>query len=247
MKLLVFQHIDCEHPGSLRGFLAADNIEWLAVNLDQGEAIPPLQYYDALWVMGGPMDVWDVEEHSWLIPEKAAIHRWVRELNKPFLGFCLGHQLLADALGGSCAPQRPPEIGIVDVELTDDAASDPLFNNMPQIQKCLQWHSVCVDQPPDNTTILASSDVCRIQAMRVGSNAWSMQYHVEVEADTVANWGEVPAYREALEKAIGPQGLSVMKSGADSHMSEFLNCAETLYRKFTRQVDPADGRYNSNG
>ena len=40
MKLLVFQHIDCEHPGSLRGFLAADNIEWHAINLDQGEAIP---------------------------------------------------------------------------------------------------------------------------------------------------------------------------------------------------------------
>ena len=70
MKLLVFQHIDCEHPGSLRGFLAADNIEWHAINLDRGESIPPLENYDALWVMGGPMDVWDVEEHSWLIGEK---------------------------------------------------------------------------------------------------------------------------------------------------------------------------------
>ena len=146
------------------------------------------------------MDVWDVEEHRWLVPEKAAIRRWVKELNKPFLGFCLGHQLLADALGGSCAPQRPAEIGIVDVELTDDAAGDPLFKRMPQKQKCLQWHSVSVVHAPEDTTILASSDVCRIQAMRVGSNAWSMQYHVEVEADTIANWGEVPAYREATRK-----------------------------------------------
>ena len=238
MKLLVFQHIACEHPGSLRSFLAADNIEWHAVNLDQGETIPPLQDYDALWVMGGPMDVWDVEQHPWLIAEKEAIRHWVKDLNKPFLALCLGHQLLADALGGGCALQQPPEIGIVDVELSDDAASDPLFNDMPQKQKCLQWHSVCVDQQPENTTILACSDACRIQAMRVGSNAWSMQYHVEVEADTVANWGDVPAYRKALESTLGPDGLAIMKSDADSHMSEFLHCAETLYRNFMKHADP---------
>lgn len=237
MKLLVFQHIACEHPGSLRGFLAADNIAWHAVNLDQGEKIPPLQDYDALWVMGGPMDVWDVEEYPWLIAEKEVIRCWVKQLNRPFLGLCLGHQLLADALGGSCELQQPPEIGIVEVELSERASSDPLFGAMPQKQKCLQWHSVCVDQLPENTTILASSDACRNQAMRVGSNAWSMQYHVEVEADTVTNWSEVPAYRQALDNTLGPDGLAMMKSDADRHMSEFLHCAETLYRNFMKHAN----------
>jgi GMP synthase-like glutamine amidotransferase len=108
MRLLVFQHIDCEHPGILRRFLAEDTIEWDAVELDAGEPIPPLERYDALWVMGGPMDVWDVDEHPWLIPEKRAIRRWVRELQRPFLGLCLGHQLLADALGGTCGRSVRP-------------------------------------------------------------------------------------------------------------------------------------------
>ena len=157
MKLLVFQHIDCEHPGSLRRFLAADGSQWDAVELDRGEEIPALEDYDALWVMGGPMDVWDVEEHPWLILEKAAIRRWVREFDKPFLGLCLGHQLLADALGGTCGPQRPPEIGVLDVALTDAGQSDSLFRGTPAIQQCLQWHSVCVAQPPEDATILASS------------------------------------------------------------------------------------------
>jgi hypothetical protein len=101
MRLLVFQHIDCEHPGQLRQYLRQGRIEWRTIELDRGEPIPPLDNYDALWVMGGPMDVWDVEENPWLIAEKAAIRRWVRELDRPFLGLCLGHQLLADALGGT--------------------------------------------------------------------------------------------------------------------------------------------------
>ncbi|MDH5355754.1 MAG: type 1 glutamine amidotransferase [Gammaproteobacteria bacterium] len=234
MRLLVFQHLDCEHPGSLRRFLEADNVEWDAIELDTGDAIPDLDNYDALWVMGGPMDVWDVEEHPWLIPEKAAIRRWVNELKKPYLGLCLGHQLLADALGGTCGPQRPPEIGILNVDLTEAGQTDVLFEGLPVNQKCLQWHSVCVAQAPENTIILASSDDCRIQAMRVGDNAWSMQYHVEVEEDTVDNWGVVPAYRDALISTLGHNGLTTMKAGADENMQSFLECSEKIYRNFMK-------------
>ena len=198
MRLLVLQHIDCEHPGRLRDFLRADGIEWTAVELDEGESIPPLEDYDAMWVMGGPMDVWDTDEHPWLVPEKRAIRRWVRELQRPFLGVCLGHQLLADALGGTCGPQRPPEIGVLAVDLTPDGRADPIFEQMAGRQHALQWHSVCVAQAPEDAVVLASSPVCRVQAMRVGDCAWSMQYHVEVEDDTVRNWGAIDAYRPQL-------------------------------------------------
>ena len=232
MRLLVFQHIDCEHPGSLRTFLNEDGIDWHAVNLHRGEKIPDLHRYDALWVMGGPMDVWDVEEHPWLIAEKAAIRSWVNELKKPFLGLCLGHQLLADALGGTCGPQKPPEIGVLDIDLTEAGINNSIFKNLPAKQKCLQWHSVCVAQLPENSIVLATSEICPVQAMRVGQNAYSMQYHIEIEADTVANWGEIPAYKQALEQTLGPQALAQLQHDSDQFMNEFLAGSRQLYENF---------------
>ena len=234
MRLLVFQHLECEHPGSLRQFLKRDSIEWDAVELDKNEVIPDLYSYDALWVMGGPMDVWDVEECPWLIDEKAAIRTWVRELRRPFLGLCLGHQLLADALGGTCGPQRPAEIGVMDVELTDAGVADPLFAGLDRRQKCLNWHSVQVAQAPDDAVILASSSACANQAMRVGENAWSMQYHVEVEPDTVTNWADIPAYHAALINSLGEDGVETMSKGAAQNRHKFLISSETIYNNFMR-------------
>lgn len=118
--------------------------------------------------------------------------------------------------------------------LTEEGRADALYEGTPTEQKCLQWHSVCVAQVPENTTVLASSDICRVQAMRVGECAWSMQYHVEIEPDTVDNWGAVPAYKQALVNTLGENGIEEMKSGADANMTGFLSCAETLYKNFMR-------------
>ena len=189
-----------------------------------------------MWVMGGPMDVWDVDEHPWLLEEKAAIRRWVVDLGRPFLGLCLGHQLLADALGGRCDHQQPPEIGVLEVALTPEGLKDPIFAGMPTVQRALQWHSVKVVESPVGAVVLAASDLCPIQAMRFGRHAWSMQYHVEVEADTVSTWGDVPEYREALESTLGPTALAGLAAEAERYMDDFVANSKRLYDNFVNAV-----------
>lgn len=233
MKLLVFQHIGCEHPGIFRQFFDEARIDWHVVKLDAGEQIPPLERFDALWVMGGPMDVWDTDSCPWLVPEKEAIRRWVQTLKKPFLGLCLGHQLLADSLGGACGWADRPEIGILEVDLAEEARDDPLLRGVDASIKCLQWHSVSVTTPPAGALLLASSPDCQWQAMRVGRNAWGLQFHVELQGSTVEEWSEVPAYAEALEKAKGSSALAEMKRDANALMPEFNRNARAIFDNFT--------------
>ncbi len=232
MHFVIFQHIACEHPGVFRRFFAEDGIATTAIELDEGDRIPDLSSFDALIVMGGPMDVWQEDMHPWLTQEKAAIRHAVVDLRMPYLGLCLGHQLLAEALGGEVGPSARPEIGIMDVTLTQAGLTSPFMKGLNRTQKCLQWHSAEITNIPDGVEVLASSPACKVQAMSYGSHAFSMQYHVELEDDTVPNWGAIPEYKSALENALGSDALPEFEAEASACMAGFNAAAEVLYQNF---------------
>ena len=235
-RILVFQHIAIEHPGVFRNFLQEDGLEWTAVELDEGEPIPDLGGYDALWVMGGPMDVWEDDDHPWLEPERAAIREAVFERKMPFFGFCLGHQLLAQALGGEVGPAAEPEIGILQVELTEAGRRSPIFKGLPQTHSCLQWHGAEVLRAPPGAQTLAASPACAVQALGFAGHACSIQYHIEITGDTVPQWGTVPAYEQALEQAMGEGALSAFEARAAAHMADLNRSARCIYDNFMRIV-----------
>jgi GMP synthase-like glutamine amidotransferase len=228
MRILVLQHARVEHPGAFRRLLAEDGHAWVPVHLDEGEALPGLDGFDGLWAMGGPMDVWEQDVHPWLAPEKAFIREAVAGRGLPFLGLCLGHQLLAEALGGACG-KGTPEIGVMEVRLTEPGATGILFDGLPERFECLQWHGAEVTTLPEGATCLATSPACAVQAMRWGPRAHSAQFHLEVEPDTVDAWAAIPAYAEALQTTLGPGGAARLRADCDARMAEFEAMAERVY------------------
>jgi len=230
MKILIFQHLACETAGIFTEFWQADGHELHVIALDAGDTIPALQDYDLLAVMGGPMDVWQEAEHPWLIPEKAAIKHWVATLNRPYFGICLGHQLLAVALGGDAQPMQTPEVGLAQITQTGAGRADAIFGNLPETMTTLQWHGVQVTKLPPDAVVLASNAACAVQAMRVGGHAYGVQYHLEILPSTVADWQAIPAYRAALHATIGAAAADQLEADVAPLLPAFRQVAAQINR-----------------
>jgi GMP synthase-like glutamine amidotransferase len=236
-EVIVLQHINIEDPGYIKDLMIEDKINLTTIELDEGDKIPQdLSKYDAMFCMGGPMDTWMEKDYPWLIEEKKKIKEFVVDLKKPYLGFCLGCQLLGEVVGGSVVKSKNPEIGMLNINFSDNKKSDLLFNQFPDQIKSLQWHSYEAQglENKEDITLLASSLETKYQIFKYQNHAYGIQFHIEVKDTTVGEWGCVPEYKSALEKELGEGALEKFDAEAKNNMSNMNKYSKILYENFKK-------------
>ena len=239
MEVIVLQHIKIEDPGYIKDLMLLDGVNLTTIELDEGEKIPnDLSKFDAMFCMGGPMDTWMEDKYPWLIEEREKIKNFVVDLQKPYLGFCLGCQLLGEAVGGKVVKSNPAEIGMMDINFSNKKNNDSLFSSFPNKIKSLQWHSYEVNNLETNkdVAILASSPITKYQIFKYKNHAYGIQFHIEIKDTTVNEWGCVPAYKSALEEQLGVGALEKFDKEAKSNMIAMNNYSKILYSNFKKLI-----------
>ena len=198
-KILVFQHVPFEPLGTLDPILRAAGFRIRYVNFGRTPtARPHLDGYAGVIVLGGPMNVHEVEAHPHLLTEIELLQE-AYERGMQILGICLGAQLLARALGGDVGPAADFEIGWHDVRLNEHGKSDEVLGGFAPVQPMFHWHGDTFTLPP-GATALAGSQLCPNQAFRCGDNAYGLQFHLEVDAALIERWLTLPFYAEQLDR-----------------------------------------------
>ena len=237
MEIIILQHIKVEDPGYIKDLMISEGINLTTIELDEGEKIPSnLDKFDAMFCMGGPMDTWMEKKYPWLIKEKKAISEYVINLKKPYLGFCLGCQLLGEVIGAKVVKSKKPEIGMLNINFSQNKKNDLLFSKFPEKITSLQWHSYEVQGLENNkdVTLIASSTNTKYQIFKYKNYAYGIQFHIEVKDTTVGEWGCVPEYKNALEKELGEDALSKFEKESQIHMPTMNQYSEILYKNFKK-------------
>jgi GMP synthase (glutamine-hydrolysing) len=173
-------------PGTISENLDDLGVLYVVHHPYSGEPLPEVRDVSALIVLGGAMGANDDARQPFLYDLKGFI-RQVVAAGVPYLGICLGGQLLAAALGARVASNRWEELGCLPVSLTAEGLRDVLFSGLPGVFDSFQWHHDSFDIPEDGV-LLASSPACPYQAFRVGSCAWGTQFHPEVTEAIIRDW-----------------------------------------------------------
>ena len=230
MAVLIIKNIQTEGPGTIEEFLRKEDIPFHIVELGSGQIPPPLESYNTLVMLGGPMGVYDMETY----PHLMAGSRIIREaINRDLkvLGICLGSQMIAHCLGADVYPGPEKEIGWYHIEMTGDGLKDPLMRKLaihPGVGDfwrkfmVFHWHSDTFKLPP-GATLLASSARYKNQAFKFGNNIYGFQFHVEVTKDMIMHWFE------------GMSDVKKMREETDRIYEEYAGRAINFYKIFFKK------------
>lgn len=175
-----FQSIAGDYPQMFGALFERYAPEHTLVPFDVCNDVWPtsLNVCDAYLCTGSRWSVYD--DIAWIHTLKQFV-RQVRNANKPFVGICFGHQMMAEALGGQVA--KAPTgwgVGVHAVEFPQMES----WMQPPQASLRLQYmHQDQVLRLPEQAVALGHSDHCPNAAMRIGTTMLGIQAHPEFTAD----------------------------------------------------------------
>jgi GMP synthase-like glutamine amidotransferase len=193
VRLAVLQHEPETGLGAFAGLLDEFGVEYAVVRTGHGP-LPDASSFDGAIALGGSLHAYE--------PGLSETRRWIRNSvlrGLPFLGICLGGQLLATALGGVVSRGPKPELGVHGIFLTRAATGDPLLDGLPRYLSVFGWHEDGFELPRE-ATHLASSIGYRQQAFRFGAAAYGLQFHPEVRVADLHRWARVAGYQSLRER-----------------------------------------------
>ena len=232
-KLLVCQHVPYEPLGTLDPKLRSSGLRIRYVNFGRDpHARPTLDGYAGVVILGGAMNVDEVERHPHLATEVELI-REALDREMPVVGICLGAQLIAKSLGAGVRAAMRREVGWHDVTLSDEGSSDPLLGHLGRSARLFQWHRDVFDLPPGAIS-LGSSERCAHQALRYRSNVYGFQFHLEVDEPLIERWLRVPVHRQDLEAVAEEVDPDAIRRETRERISEHRQTAARIFDEMVR-------------
>ena len=232
-SLLIVQHMDWEGPGQhLLGALLEAEINFQVVRAWE-EALPAMEPFGGMIVLGGSPNVDEEKQFPYLIPLKARI-REVIAAGKACLGFCLGHQLLGDVLGCRVGPLLQKSVGFITGELTPAGLAHPFFQGLPAQLNLFKWHGQGVLPPlPPGISLLARSEGAPVEALGLMDNprVVGLQFDNHAAALDVATWLKHDGEWALSGSGADPETMVTTAVSQEAAMGqEFRRCMKNFFR-----------------
>ena len=190
-RVLIVQNSESEGPGLLLEAIKEHGIKFNIIDLNKKQELPSPSHYSALIVLGGPDSANDKTKKT--IAALKAIKEAL-DSKTPFLGICLGMQMLVKACNGNVFKSRIKEIGwrshdkqFFRVFLTKKGKADALFKGIKSPVRIFQLHGETV-KLKKGMRLLAEGRHCKNQVVKIGSNAYGIQGHLELSQKMFKKW-----------------------------------------------------------